>query len=454
MKRWIELALVVLMSAAIFGGFALADAPTIIPRGFLRLDGSSVMTGVLVLPVGSQTAPSLAFSGDTNTGVFQNGADEVALTAGGTARLFAGTTYVTTPNILRLTNTSTAVTNVGSASPIVFDNRATAANVTATNGAFQLNWNVVGGANDLVIDFQVNAASVAGFDNEGDLFLDGDINSDVTTSSFDITSDTTAATMSTTVAAITLAPTATPDANDLVFEINSAAGTSLFTVDLEGDVFLLSDLNSDVTGSSFDITSDTTDATSTAATGTAPVGAITLRATADIATADALFSVEDSAGLELFTLAESGELFVASADQLTRAGFWSRTSAATMTTGASGVPAFQFSSLATPDADDLVFRFARGVGATNLLIIDTEGDTTITGNLDIVGTGSVTTCTLDGASPSVCTATVVASSTCVCANVGATAAIANNGCAVSLTSTTLTVTSANAATNVVNIHCL
>ena len=46
MKRWIELALVVLMSAAIFGGFALADAPTIIPRGFLRLSGGT-MTGAL-----------------------------------------------------------------------------------------------------------------------------------------------------------------------------------------------------------------------------------------------------------------------------------------------------------------------------------------------------------------------------------------------------------------------
>lgn len=62
-------------------------------------------------------------------------------------------------------------------------------------------------------------------------------------------------------------------------------------------------------------------------------------------------------------------------------------------------------------------------------------------------------CTLDGASPSVCTDTVTAGAICVCSPVGATAAIAAAGCAVGLSSTTLTVTSANGATNVVNWHC-
>lgn len=51
-----------------------------------------------------------------------------------------------------------------------------------------------------------------------------------------ITSDTTAATATSSIAAITMAPTAVLGANDLVVEVNSSAGTSLMSVDLEGDV--------------------------------------------------------------------------------------------------------------------------------------------------------------------------------------------------------------------------
>ena len=63
------------------------------------------------------------------------------------------------------------------------------------------------------------------------------------------------------------------------------------------------------------------------------------------------------------------------------------------------------------------------------------------------------TCTLNGATPSVCTVTVVASSVCTCSPVGATAAIAAGGCAVGVSGTTLTVTSAAGLTNVVNTFC-
>lgn len=65
-----------------------------------------------------------------------------------------------------------------------------------------------------------------------------------------------------------------------------------------------------------------------------------------------------------------------------------------------------------------------------------------------------TTCTLGGESPSVCPAqTVTASSQCNCSGVGTTAAIAAGGCAVSLSSTTLTITSLNAGSHVVNYVC-
>lgn len=68
--------------------------------------------------------------------------------------------------------------------------------------------------------------------------------------------------------------------------------------------------------------------------------------------------------------------------------------------------------------------------------------------------GNAGSCTLDGATPAVCTATVRASTRCQCSNVGTTAATAALGCAVSLSSTTLTITSAALATHVVNYLCL
>lgn len=75
-------------------------------------------------------------------------------------------------------------------------------------------------------------------------------------------------------------------------------------------------------------------------------------------------------------------------------------------------------------------------------------------NTKINMSGNSGTCTLNGASPSTCTVTnVTAGALCQCTNVGASAAIAANGCAVGLSSTTLTVTSANGATNVVNTQC-
>ncbi|MFS4459371.1 tail fiber domain-containing protein [Bdellovibrio sp. HCB2-146] len=43
------------------------------------------MTGVLALPLGSATAPSLTFTGDTNTGLYSPGAEQVAIATGGVA---------------------------------------------------------------------------------------------------------------------------------------------------------------------------------------------------------------------------------------------------------------------------------------------------------------------------------------------------------------------------------
>ncbi len=49
---------------------------------------SPVFTGTAGVPLGSASAPSLYFTGDPNTGLYSPGADQVALTTGGTGRLF------------------------------------------------------------------------------------------------------------------------------------------------------------------------------------------------------------------------------------------------------------------------------------------------------------------------------------------------------------------------------
>jgi len=67
------------------------------------------------LALGTQTAPSLSFTGDPNTGIYSPGADQLAISTGGTGRLFvnangyigAGTNTPTTP--LNVYNGSTGL---------------------------------------------------------------------------------------------------------------------------------------------------------------------------------------------------------------------------------------------------------------------------------------------------------------------------------------------------------
>jgi hypothetical protein len=90
---------------------------------------------------------------------------------------------------------------------------------------------------------------------------------------------------------------------------------------------------------------------------------------------------------------------------------------------------------------------------SNLCIGSSSTSLIVQGPMTIAGATTKTTCTMNGASPAVCTATVTAGSTCYCTMVGATAAIAAGGCAVGLSGTTLTATTVNASTAVANILC-
>jgi hypothetical protein len=76
----------------------------------------------------------------------------------------------------------------------------------------------------------------------------GGITFTATGSTNTITSDTSAATATTLIAAITLRPSATLDANDLILNVENAAGVNLVTVDKEGDVSMPGSLT--VTGGS------------------------------------------------------------------------------------------------------------------------------------------------------------------------------------------------------------
>lgn len=96
------------------------------------------------------------------------------------------------------------------------------------------------------------------------------------------------------------------------------------------------------------------------------------------------------------------------------------------------------------DATDYVLSVADST-RTSKFWVTYAGKTGITGNS--------TTCTLNAGSPSTCTATVSSGAVCLCTPVGGTAAIAAGGCAVGLSGTTLTATSANGLNNVVNIIC-
>jgi hypothetical protein len=54
---------------------------------YLKLAGGT-LTGAVRVPLGSASSPSITPSGDTNTGIYSPGADQVAISTGGTGRLF------------------------------------------------------------------------------------------------------------------------------------------------------------------------------------------------------------------------------------------------------------------------------------------------------------------------------------------------------------------------------
>ena len=74
---------------------------------------SPTFTGVVSIPVGSNSAPSLTFAGDTNTGVFRHAADVVGIACAGSTIARVGIEGLTVNHNLLVTETTTTFANLG-----------------------------------------------------------------------------------------------------------------------------------------------------------------------------------------------------------------------------------------------------------------------------------------------------------------------------------------------------
>lgn len=63
--------------------------------------GRGAMTNPLVVPVGSAAAPTLTFVGDTDTGIYEAAANQVGIATGGTQRALIDSTALTIAAVLR-----------------------------------------------------------------------------------------------------------------------------------------------------------------------------------------------------------------------------------------------------------------------------------------------------------------------------------------------------------------
>jgi hypothetical protein len=136
---------------------AAAAAQTTANAAVVR--GGDTMTGALAHPLGAAATPSITFTGDTNTGIYSPGADQVAISTAGSGRLFidasgkilVGTSSWTTDNGLVLAKSATAL------SAVMFIGRYDST-VTTGNGVGQINF---GGTVDETIGATLTAAADA-----------------------------------------------------------------------------------------------------------------------------------------------------------------------------------------------------------------------------------------------------------------------------------------------------
>ena len=258
---------------------------------------------------GTVAAPGLSFLSDVNTGIYRTVADTINFGGGGAAAatLTPGTLALkktTTTNLISSDSSATATTTSAAALTLkatvdITDGDLLVAAVNSADGiAFKVTEQ--GACTSLTTLNATTDISLAG----------GDLTSSHATQTLNITSDTNATTCTSAVAAITMAPTATLAANDLVLEVNGvAAGSSVLAVDLEGDTFCAGDMSlagSDIyltgTGAAFLVSSAADAATS----GT--VAATTIKSNTNLTDGDLSFAVQNYNSDVLMSVTEQGAI--------------------------------------------------------------------------------------------------------------------------------------------------
>ncbi len=96
---------------------------------YSKASGLAVST-VTAFQDGTAAAPSISFAGDTNTGIYRAGSDDMRLVTGGTARVTVASAAVTIPTLASTTGTITNLTSTTSS--------LGAATATTYNGVFRV----------------------------------------------------------------------------------------------------------------------------------------------------------------------------------------------------------------------------------------------------------------------------------------------------------------------------
>ena len=350
---------------------------------------------------GTAAAPSITFISEAgDTGIYRAAANTVGISGNASAAM------TITPGTLAMKKTTTAN---------ILTSDTTAAVMTSAVPAVRVSPTATPDAEDMLFEVMYGTTSVFSVDKEGDLTFagsatfspadltlsGGDMTSSHTTQTFNQVSQTSAATCTSSIAAITLAPSATLDANDLVLEVNAvSAGTSVLTVDLEGDGVFAGDLalagnglTCSGTGAVCLVSSGANDgATSTTA------AAIELKSTVNVTDGDLVLRVANSADGTLLKVTEQGAVTalttvtatttLVTADNTMSCSFATATCAISSSindaTATSSVAAFTFAPTVDLTAGDLLAEF-NDSGGTAQFSLNEQGDGIFTGLVSSVG---------------------------------------------------------------------
>ena len=493
MKKWLQSAAPALLVAVLIAAVALGGGPGVNPLNRVNRDGDTMQGVLRVTQKGTglvtlSADPTVAAGEGAGSGLFmKTGAPNIFMINTG----LSGTTqraYQILINVSRVLEVSSLADDgsnpqtlcqfdyyTGGATPefscvtIIGTKQFASSQVSGSNG-FVCNTNGCridygSGANDYAssdgttVTFAGPVTETGAFNATGaagDITLGGgDLTSSLATQTFNIISATNGTTATASIGTITLSPSATLGANDLVLNVQSVTGgTNLFTVDLEGDAVLVATM----TAGNFIATGTTIPANgmylpSASTVGFAANGVIeaTLSATNFNPGANTGNSL-GGAGIE-WLQSNIRNMVVSSNGGLINEGATTvLTAAAAITTlinsditaanASTTNAAFQLTTGRALDANDLLFSIATSV-PTRVFTVDNEGDV-VAGAITSGDTRTRGTITLSSGTG---TATIISAATCVCVDTTANASV-------KCTVVTTTLTATGTASDVIAYLCL